>query len=407
MIIEPVRRGALWVTAHPVGRARVVRTTVRSLQAARPARGPRAALVIGASSGLGLATRLTAAFGYGAATVGICAERPGVPHRTGTAGWYNASATEHELRTAKLFGRTVVGDAFSDTVKEHAARLISEELGGVDLVVHSLAAPRREENGTGRVDRSVIKTIGAPFTEKAFDPRTAGIRTHTTPAATPEEVEQTVRVMGGADWRRWIEVLQEHGALMPGATTVAFSYVGNRWLAPTYRDGTLGRAKQDLERTATDLARLLAPHGGRAHAAVMRALITPASQVMPVQLLYTLLLSRVTREAGVPEDTDGQASRLLAALYSGNGGVVTDQRDRIRLDDIEMRPGIQAEVRRRWEAVGDTADLARLGDLDRYAVLARQLHGFGVDGVDYAADTDPVRPILDALIIPSNPRRPT
>ncbi|MCI0386307.1 enoyl-ACP reductase FabV [Streptomyces sp. CNQ085] len=406
MIIEPVRRGAVWAAAHPDGRDRAVRRTIEQIRHHGTARGPRAALVVGASSGLGLATRLAVAFGSGSATVGVCLERPGAPNRTATAGWYNAAATERELRAAGLYGRTVVGDAFGDAVKERTARLIAEELGGVDLVVHSVAAPRRTDPVTGRVHRSVIKAIGAPFTEKAFDARSASVRTITTPVASEKEIDQTVRVMGGEDWARWIDVLERHGALAPGAMTVAFSYIGNDWLAPTYRDGTLGRAKQHLEDTAADLARRLAPDGGRAHAAVMRALVTPASQVMPVQALYTLLLSRVTREAGLPEDTDGQARRLLRDHLYADGPLHTDSRGRIRLDDIEMRADIQEEVRRRWDKVTDTAGLAELGDLDHYLALTRELYGFGVEGVDYAADTDPVREIPGALRIPDVHPRP-
>ncbi|MEV8535745.1 enoyl-ACP reductase FabV [Streptomyces sp. NPDC051211] len=398
MIIEPVRRGSVWATAHPEGRRTLVRRAVEAVRHRGPVPGPRSVLVIGASSGLGMAVRLASAFGSGASTVGVCLERPGAPNRTGTAGWYNAATVEEELVAAGLPGRTVLGDAFDDEVKERTARLVAEEFGGVDLVVHSLAAPRRTDPVTGRTHRSVIKTIGEPFTEKAFDASTGSVRELTTPAATPEEIADTVHVMGGDDWARWIDVLDRHGALRRGAGTVAFSYIGPPWLAPTYRDGTLGRAKQHLESTARTLDRRLAAHGGRARAAVMRALVTPASQVMPVQALYTLLLTRVTREAGLSESTGDQARRLLDHLY-GEPLAPTDPRDRIRLDDIELRPDVQAEVRRRWEKVHDAATLAELGDLDAYLRLTRQLHGFGVDGLDYAADTDPVRAIPRSLLI--------
>ncbi|MEU3933121.1 enoyl-ACP reductase FabV [Streptomyces sp. NPDC029044] len=399
MIIEPVRRGATWATAHPDGRSLLVRRTIDAIRARGSRPGPRAVLVIGASSGLGLATRLAAAFGHGAATVGVCLERPGAPNRPGTAGWYNAAATQRELAAAGLYGRLVVGDAFADEVKERTARLVARELGGVDLVVHSVAAPRRTDPVTGRVHRSVIKTTGEPFTEKAFDASSGSVRHHTTPAATPQEIDDTVRVMGGADWERWIDVLEKHGALRAGARTVAFSYVGNSWLAPTYRDGTLGRAKQHLESTARALHHRMAAHGGAAHAAVMRALVTPASQAMPVQALYTLLLHRVTREAGLLETTDDQARRLLEHLYPGARATV-DAEGRIRLDDIEMRGDVQEEIRRRWDKVHDAATLAELGDLEAYLTTTRQLHGFGVDGVDYAAATDPVHALPDALMIP-------
>ncbi|MER6916684.1 enoyl-ACP reductase FabV [Streptomyces sp. NPDC000594] len=400
MIIRPVRRGPVWVTAHPEGRAAVVRGTVAAVRARGTRPGPRSVLVIGASSGLGLATRIAAAFGHRAATVGVCLERPGAPNRPGTAGWYNAAALERELPAAGLYGRTVVGDAFGDAVKERTARIIADELGGVDLVVHSVAAPRRTDPVTGRTHHSVIKTLGAPFTEKSFDAATDSVRSHTTPSASPEEVADTVEVMGGGDWERWIDALEAHGALLGGARTVAFSYVGNDWLAPTYRNGTLGRAKEHLEATARTLDRRLSGSlGGGARTAVMRALVTPASQVMPVQALYTLLLSRVTREAGLLETTDDQARRLLDHWYGGRPAPV-DGEGRIRLDDIEMRADVQAEIRRRWDKVGGPETLAELGDLEHYRRAAERLHGFGVPGVDYTAPVDPVRPVPDALLVP-------
>lgn len=397
MIVEPVRRGAVCATAHPEGCARQVRDAIERVRAGAGFTGPARVLVIGASAGLGLATRITAAYGAGAATVGVCLERPGAPNRTATAGWYNTAALESELAAAGRYGRTVLGDAFSDEVKERTAQLITSELGSVDLVVYSLAAPRRTDPDTGQVYRSVIKTVGEPYTEKAFDADASAVRPLTLHAATEQEAAQTERVMGGDDWRRWIDVLDKHGALAADATTVAFSYVGNDWLAPTYRAGTLGRAKEHLEATARELADRLAPGGGRATAAVMRALITQASQVMPVQALYTLLLSRVTREQGLYEDTLDQARRLLAGQLYGTAPMRLDEAGRVRLDDLELRADVQAEVRRRWKLV-ETGNLAELGDLDGYWAAASALHGFGVPGVDYTAEVDPVRAIPNSLL---------
>ncbi|MFE0173438.1 enoyl-ACP reductase FabV [Streptomyces sp. NPDC059002] len=411
MIIEPMTHGSLCVNAHPDGCARRVRDDIAYVRA-RPlppgAGRPRSVLVIGGSAGLGLATRLVAAVGLGAATLNVCRETPGSPGRTGSPGWYNTAALEGELARIGRYGRTVVGDAFSDAVKERTARAVRDDLGQVDLVVHSLAAPRRTHPETGRTHRSAIKPLGAPFTAKTYDSATGQVGRATLEPASDEEVRDTVAVMGGDDWRRWLDVLGDAGVLAPDVTTVAFSYVGNTALAPTYRAGTLGRAKEDLEATARALDARLGPTGGRAVAAVMRAMVTQASRVIPAQTLYTVVLGRVMRERGLDEGPVAQAHRLLGEhLYPGPGRRSgTDELGRLRLDDRELSPDVQAEVDRRLALVDD-ASIGRLGDPDTYHAQCLALNGFGLPGVDYSAPTDPVRDLTEPIhVAPSAPDRP-
>ncbi|MFC5718945.1 enoyl-ACP reductase FabV [Streptomyces gamaensis] len=395
MIIEPVTRGLLCATAHPDGCAARVRAEIDEVRGRPSFRGPRNALVIGASAGLGLSTRVALGFGAGAASVGVCLERPPAAARAASAGWYNTAALESEFAAAGILGRTVVGDAFGERTKQTTAEVVKRELGSVDLVVYSLAAPRREHDGV--VHRSTLKTVGTPFTEKSYDAESGRVALSTMPAATLGEIRETVSVMGGDDWQRWLEVLHDAGVLAPDVTTVAFSYVGNSWLAPSYRGGTLGKAKEHLEWTARGIDETLRPAGGRAHAAVMRALVTQASSVLPVQTLYAILLSRVARESGLHETVLDQAYRLCAERLYGPGPLAVDEEGRIRLDERELHLDVQAEVRRRWNAV-DTENIAELGALDAYRAETLALYGFGVPGVDYAQDTDPLRDIPGVVL---------
>lgn len=395
MIIEPVTRGLLCATAHPDGCTRRVRADVHRARTHPRICGPRAALVIGCSAGLGLAARMTAAFGFGAATIGVCLERPGGPQRSGTAGWYNTAALETELALAGLRGRTVIGDAFSDSVKTQTARVIRDELGQVDLVVYSIAAPRRA--GVGESYRSVLKTIGAPFTDKSYDPVSGEVVTATMPVASLREIRDTVAVMGGDDWLRWVETLHTAGVLAPDVTTVAFSYVGNSWLAPTYRGATIGRAKEHLEWTAHLIDEALRPTGGRAYSAVMRALITQASSALAIQNLYAILLQRVACEMGLHETTLDQTYRLFADRLYGGPPLAVDEEGRIRLDDWELQPEVQLEVQRRWKTV-ETENLTELGAVDTYRAETLAQYGFGLSDVDYTRGTDPVREIPGVVI---------
>lgn len=394
MMIEPKVRGFICTTAHPTGCAQNVREQigyVRGLPADRfaGAKAYRRVLIIGGSTGYGLATRIAAAFGAGAATLGVAYEKPAEGKRTATAGWYNTAAFEREAKRAGLYAGSLMGDAFSDEVKAQTIEIIRRDLGQVDLVVYSLAAPRRTD-AEGTRWTSVLKPIGQDYTSKTIDMHTREITEVTVPAATPEEIEGTVKVMGGEDWRLWMRALLDAGVLAPGARTVAYSYIGPKITHPVYRDGTVGRAKQDLERTAGELTRLLAPVHGRALVSVNKAVVTQASSAIPVVPLYITILFRIMKREGLHEGCIEQMARMLTDKLPGES--VTDKEGRIRLDDRELSESIQAEVDENWARV-DAASLHELTDMDGYWSDFYRLFGFGLDGVEYGADVPADVPI--------------
>jgi len=392
MVIQPKVRGFICTTAHPDGCARNVEEQIRYVQSKPRIDGPKNALVIGASTGFGLSTRIAAAFGAGAGTLGIFFERPAEGGRTATAGWYNTAAFTRAARRAGLYAGNINGDAFSDAIKEQAIETIRRDLGKVDLVVYSLAAPRRTDPRTGEVHASVLKPIGRPYTGKTVDVSSGRVTEVTLEPATEEEIRGTVAVMGGEDWRMWMEALLRAGVLAEGAVTVAYSYVGPEVTRPIYRDGTIGRAKDDLERTARDIDGALRPIGGCAYVSVNKALVTQASSAIPIVPLYISLLFRVMKDKGLHEGTIEQMHRLLAErLYTGSA-VPVDELGRIRIDDLEMRDDVQREVAALWERV-NTDNLALLSDIEGYRADFLKLFGFGLEGVDYEADTDPFVPI--------------
>jgi enoyl-[acyl-carrier protein] reductase/trans-2-enoyl-CoA reductase (NAD+) len=390
-------RGPLCVTAHPDGCARNVEDQIRYVRAQPPIAGPRRVLVIGSSNGLGLSTRICAAFGAGAATIGVCLERPGTPVRTATPGWYTTAAFEHEAAAAGLAAATVVGDAFTDEVKARTIDMIRREMGAVDLVVYSVAAPRRRDPATGALHISAIKSIGEPFTGKSYDFSGRQVRQATLAPASEQEIKDTVAVMGGEDWALWLRALHAGAVLAQGATTLAFSYQGQRSLAPTYRGGTMGRAKEHLEATARRLEARYPGPGLRARVAVMKALVTQSSAAIPMSTLYTIVLFKVMRELNVHEGPVEQAYRLLAdRLYAGRP-CAFDPRGRIRLDDLELREDVQAQVNRRLAAV-TTANLAQLGDPQGFHDALMRIYGFAHPRVDYDAQVDPVRAIPSVAV---------
>jgi enoyl-[acyl-carrier protein] reductase/trans-2-enoyl-CoA reductase (NAD+) len=392
MVIQPKVRGFICTTAHPDGCARNVEEQIRYVQSKPRIDGPKNALVIGASTGFGLSTRIAAAFGAGAGTLGIFFERPAEGGRTATAGWYNTAAFTRAARRAGLYAGNINGDAFSDAIKEQAIETIRRDLGKVDLVVYSLAAPRRTDPRTGEVHASVLKPIGRPYTGKTVDVSSGRVTEVTLEPATDEEIRGTVAVMGGEDWRMWMEALLRAGVLAEGAVTVAYSYVGPEVTRPIYRDGTIGRAKDDLERTARDIDGALRPIGGCAYVSVNKALVTQASSAIPIVPLYISLLFRVMKDKGLHEGTIEQMHRLLAErLYTGSA-VPVDELGRIRIDDLEMRDDVQREVAALWERV-NTDNLALLSDIEGYRADFLKLFGFGLEGVDYEADTDPFVPL--------------
>jgi len=385
MIVAPKIRGFICTTAHPDGCARHVAEQIAVVRGRGSiADGPKKVLVIGASTGYGLASRIAAAFGSGAATIGVFFEKPGEVGKCGTAGWYNSAAFEREARAAGLYARSFNGDAFSDAMKAEVVAAVREDLGQVDCIVYSLASPRRTHPKTGEVFKSVLKPIGDTYTNKNLNTSNGVVDEVTIPPAEGDEIAQTVAVMGGEDWEMWINALLAEGLVAPGAVTLAYSYIGPELTWPIYKNGTIGKAKEDLERVQRALDAKLAPLGGKAWVSVNKALVTQASSAIPVVPLYISLLYRVMKDAGTHEDCIEQMDRLFRERLHDPR---PDEAGRIRIDDWEMAPDIQREIAASWAAV-DTANLAALGDFEGYQSGFLRLFGFGLDGVDYSADTD-------------------
>lgn len=392
MVIRPKVRGFICTTAHPVGAAREVQRQADHARSLRFPNGkPRAALVVGSSMGYGLSTRIAAAFGAGAGTVGVFLEKPASDKRTATAGWYNSAAFHRAAADAGLYAASIDGDAFSDEIKQQAVDTIRRDLGQVDLVVYSLASPRRTF-ADGTVAKSVLKPIGQTYRNKTIDVESGKVSEVSIEPADEAEIADTVKVMGGEDWEAWIDALEAGGTLAPDARTLAYSYIGPELTYAVYRKGTIGRAKDHLEATARRLDDRLRPRGGRAFVSVNKGLVTQSSSAIPVVPLYISLLFKVMKEKGLHEGTIEQMGRLLTdRLYAG-GDVPVDEASRIRLDDLEMRDDVQAEVERRWREVSSD-NVEQLSDLAGYRHDFLQLFGFGVDGVDYEADVDPHVPL--------------
>lgn len=388
MIIAPRIRGFICITAHPEGCAGNVAEQIAVVRNRGPiAGGPKRVLVIGASTGYGLASRIAAAFGSGAATIGVFYEKPGDADKVASAGWYNSAAFEQQAAAAGLYARSFNGDAFSDAIKAEVLAAIRADLGQVDCVIYSLASPRRIHPRTGKVFSSVLKPIGRSFTNKTLDTVTGEVGEITIQPAEGDELAETVAVMGGEDWEMWMDALLAANLLAPGARALAYSYIGPELTWPVYKNGTIGRAKEDLERVQRELDHKLAPLGGKAWVAVNKALVTQASSAIPIVPLYISLLYQVMKAAGTHEDCIEQMDRLFRG-HLATTPAPTDEAGRIRLDDWEMDPAIQEQVRQRWEQV-NTANLTQLADFAGYQASFLRLFGFGLDGVDYEAETDP------------------
>ncbi len=388
MIIEPRVRGFICMTAHPDGCAANVGEQIAHVRERGPIDGPRSVLVVGASTGYGLASRIVAAFGCGAKTVGAFFERPGSARRTGSAGWYNTAAFERAAAEAGLGAWSYNGDAFADEAKERVLDLIHTHLdGSVDLVVYSLASPRRVHPETGETFNSVIKPIGTPFAGKTIDARSGALGDASIDPATEEEVEQTVSVMGGDDWTRWIDALDGAGVLAPECGTLAYTYLGPEHTWPIYRDGTIGKAKEDLQRAADELDARLRVSGGRALLSVNRALVTQASAAIPTVAVYLAMLGPLLRERGTDEGCIEQMDRLFRERLCAGKDIPVDEAGRIRVDDYEMEDAVQAAVRERWEQVTEQG-YRKILDVEGYQREFLRLFGFGIPGVDYGADVD-------------------
>jgi enoyl-[acyl-carrier protein] reductase/trans-2-enoyl-CoA reductase (NAD+) len=387
MIIEPKIRNNVCLTAHPSGCTMQVKEQIEYVKRRGRLDGPQTALIIGSSNGYGLAARIVAAFGCCAATVGVLLERPGKASRPATAGWYNTAAFERFAETENLPSWSINGDAFSDETKTDAARIVKKHLGSVDLVVYSIAAPRRLDPHTKTLFSSSIKPIGKPFTAKTVDFHSGAISEITAPPASPDEIDHTVKVMGGEDWTLWVDALLKANALHHGAFCVTFSYIGPEITSPIYRDGTIGMAKKDLEKTSREIQRKLDIIGGHAFVSINKALVSRASAVIPAVPLYISLLYRVMKQKGIHEGCIEQMYRLFKDfLYSG-GQVKLDHSGRIRLDDWEMREDVQAEVRELWNRV-NTENIAQLSDIEGFREEFLKHHGFGMSGVDYSRDVE-------------------
>lgn len=389
MIIKPRIRGFICTTAHPVGCEAHVQQQIDYVKKQPPINGTKKALIIGASTGFGLSSRIAATFGSGADTIGVFFERPAAEDRTGTAGWYNTAAFTDAARAEGRKAININGDAFSDEVKQQTIELIRSELGGkVDLVIYSIASPRRTHPKTGETFTSVLKPIGNPFTDKTVNTTNGEVTDITIEPATEEEIRQTVAVMGGEDWSMWLEALEQADVLAEGVKTVAYSYIGPAVTHAIYRSGTIGQAKEDLEAAAHDINKILQKVGGEAFVSVNKALVTQASSAIPVVPLYISILYKIMKEKGIHEGTIEQMHRLLADRLYGAGATPTDEQGRIRIDDWEMRPDVQAEVDALWNRI-TTETLGELTDIEGYRYEFLRLFGFGLEGVDYDADVDP------------------
>lgn len=387
MIIEPRMRGFICLTAHPKGCEQNVKNQIEYVQSKGHIEGAKKVLVIGASTGFGLASRITSAFGSGAATIGVFFEKPPLEGKTASPGWYNSAAFENEAQKAGLYAKSVNGDAFSNEVKRQTLDLIKADLGQIDLIIYSLASPVRLHPVTGVLHRSVLKPIGSKYTNKTVDFHTGLVSEVSIEPCTDEDIVNTVAVMGGEDWAMWIDALKAENLLAPGATTVAYSYIGPSLTEAVYRKGTIGRAKDHLEATAFEITKSLADVQGKAFVSVNKALVTQASSAIPVIPLYISLLYKIMKEEGIHEGCIEQIQRLYQDRLYTNEPVPTDEKGRIRIDDWEMREDVQAKVAKLWlEAT--TESLSAIGDLPGYKKDFLNLFGFEFEGVDYEADTN-------------------
>lgn len=389
MIIEPRMRGFICLTSHPDGSEQSIKNQIEYVKSKGQIEGPKKVLVIGASTGFGLASRITSAFGSGAATIGVFFEKPPVEGKTASPGWYNSAAFEKEAQKAGLYAKSINGDAFSNEIKEQTLDLIKTDLGQVDLVIYSLASPVRTDPKTGILHRSALKPIGKTFTNKTVDFHTGIVSEISIEPAKDEDIENTVTVMGGEDWAMWIDALKEANLLANGAMTVAYSYIGPSLTEAVYRKGTIGRAKDHLEATAFSISDSLKDINGKAYVSVNKALVTQASSAIPVIPLYISLLYKIMKEKGIHEGCIEQIQRLFSErLYTGKE-IPTDENGRIRIDDWEMRQDVQEKVADLW-LQATTETLPEIGDLSGYKQDFLNLFGFGFDKVDYKADANEV-----------------
>ena len=387
MIIKPRVRGFMCITTHPTGCEVNVKNQIDYIKSKGAIDAPKRVLVIGSSTGYGLAARITAAFGSGASTLGIFFEKPGTERKPGTAGWYNSAAFHKYAEQDGLYAKSINGDAFSDEVKEKTIATIKEDLGQVDLVIYSLAAPRRQHPKTGEVFNSTLKPVGKDITMRGINTDKEEIQEFSLDAASQQEIDDTVAVMGGEDWQMWMDALAEAGVLANGAKTTAFTYIGEKITWDLYWDGTIGQAKKDLDTKVLPIRDKLAATGGDARVSVLKAVVTQASSAIPIMPLYLAMLFKEMKKNGTQEGCIEQLHRLFTqCLYSDNPR--TDEEGRLRVDELEMLPEVQSAVADAWANIS-TENLSELTDFKGYKEEFLRLFGFEMEGVDYDAEVDP------------------
>ncbi len=386
MIIEPRTRGFICITSHPDGCEQNILNQINYIKSKDPVEKAKKVLVIGASTGFGMASRITSAFGSKAATIGVFFEKPPSEGRTASSGWYNTAAFEKEAHKEGLYAKSINGDAFSNEIKEKTIDLIKADLGQIDLLIYSLASPVRTHPTTGKRYKSTLKPIGDTFTNKTVDFHSGEVKEISIEPASGDDIENTITVMGGEDWQMWVNALKESGLLSEDFKTVAYSYIGPKLTEPVYRKGTIGRAKDDLEQTAFTITDSLKDVNGKAYVSVNKALVTQSSSAIPVIPLYISLLYKIMKAKGLQEGCIEQIYRLFdERLYETI--VPTDAEGRIRIDDWEMREDVQAEVAELWKQA-TTENLLEIGDLEGYRDEFFNLFGFNFDEVDYDKDAN-------------------
>ena len=387
MIIKPRVRGFMCITTHPTGCEANVLNQINYIKNQAKVDMPKRVLVIGSSTGYGLAARISAAFGGGASTLGIFFEKPGTDRKPGTAGWYNSAAFHKYAEQEGLYAKSINGDAFSNEVKQQAIDIIKEDFGQIDLVIYSLAAPRRQHPDTGEVYNSTLKPIGKNVTMQGINTDKEQIQEFTLEAATQQDIDQTVAVMGGEDWQMWIDALDSAGVLADGFKTTAFTYIGEKITWDLYWDGTIGQAKKDLDKKVLDIREKLQSKGGDARVSVLKAVVTQASSAIPIMPLYLAMLFKEMKQKGTHEGCIEQLYRLFTeCLYHDSPR--TDEEGRLRVDELEMDPDVQAIIAQNWASISDD-NLSDFADFDGYKKEFLNLFGFEIAGVDYEAEVNP------------------
>ena len=395
MIIKPRVRGFMCVTSHPSGCEQNVLNQINYIKSQASIVAPKRVLVIGSSTGYGLSARITAAFGAGASTLGVFFEKPGSDRKPGTAGWYNSAAFHKQAENEGLYAKSINGDAFSDGVKQRVIETIAKDLGQIDLVIYSLAAPRRQHPKTGEIFNSTLKPVGKSITMRGINTDKEVIQEFSLEAASDQEISDTVSVMGGEDWQMWMDALSDADVLAPGAKTTAFTYIGEKMTWDLYWDGTIGQAKKDLDNKVLSIREKLALSAGDARVSVLKAVVTQSSSAIPIMPLYLSMLFKEMKIDGSHEGCIEQLYRLFTeGLYSDNPRL--DGEGRLRMDEREMRADVQAKVAESWAKIS-TENLNQLTDFSGYKQEFLSLFGFGVAGVDYDQEVDSEVPIENLI----------